>query len=164
MAADRRLIPIRFGIWSTLVDRVSTEQAYARCRCSVTRRECAPCRNSVAAGDYAFPAPVLALLADLGIDSRCEAEVYSQGRDGNGLHRSGGWFHFIDELDARSDNVERVVERVVEHFPVLLDTARNRCAAAFASGPNHGLCRHTAENRNERVRCASEECRETTYR
>jgi hypothetical protein len=108
MAANRRLTPIRFGIRSALVDRAATELAYAHCSGSVTRCECVPCRNFMAAGDYAFPAPVLALLADLGIDSRCEAEVYSLGRGDNGPHQYGGWVHFIGELEAEIDNVERV--------------------------------------------------------
>ena len=48
--------------------------------------ECA-LSNFMAVRGHGFPAPVLALLADLGIDPRCEAEVYSQGRDDSGLHR-----------------------------------------------------------------------------
>jgi len=49
-------------------------------------------------------------LADLAIDSRCEPEVYSQGRDDEGLHRYGGWLHFIGKLEAEIDAVERIGE------------------------------------------------------
>jgi hypothetical protein len=131
MTADRGLTPIRFGIWSARVDRVATEQAYARCSGSVMSCECVTCRNFKAVREHAFPAPVLALLADLGIDPRCEAEVYSLGRADSGLHRYGGWFHFIGELEVEIDNIERVGE----HFLFWLTRQASLVPAAFGDSP-----------------------------
>jgi hypothetical protein len=34
--------------------------------------------------------------------------VYSQGRDESYLHRYGGWFDFVGELEAEIDNIESV--------------------------------------------------------
>jgi hypothetical protein len=111
-----RLTHIRFGIWSVLVDREATRRAYAQCSSGAAACDCAPCRNYVAARDHAFPDSVLALLSDLGIDPRCEAEVYSQGRDENGLHKYGGWFHFVGELEAEIDNIESVGDHFMLWF------------------------------------------------
>jgi len=116
MAVDRHLTPVRFGIWSIRVDHESTEQAYAHCTDVAAACACAPCRNFVAARQHAFPEPALALLAELGIDPCCEAEVYWQGREESGLHQYGGWFHFVGELEAEIDNIETVGQHAVLWF------------------------------------------------
>ena len=131
LAGDDRLTAIRFGMWSVLVDRTATTRAYARCSGSVSTCDCAPCRNFVAARDKAFPAPVLSLLAELGIDWHCEAEVYSQGRNDDGLHQYGGWFHFVGKLEAEIDNVDRVGE----HFQLWFTRHTSVVPAAFGDSP-----------------------------
>jgi hypothetical protein len=110
MTSNSRLTLVRFGIWSVRVDREATRRAYAQCSGRATPCDCAPCRNFAAAREHIFPDSVVALFRDLGIDPRCPAEVYSQGRDKNGLHRYGGWFHLVGELEAEIDNIESVGE------------------------------------------------------
>lgn len=108
MTSDSRLTLVQFRIWSVLVDREATRRAYAQCSGSAAACDSAPCRNYVAVREQAFPDSVLALLSDLGIDPRCEAEVYYSGRDEHGRYRYGGWFHLIGELEAEIDNIESV--------------------------------------------------------
>ena len=60
---------------------------------------CAGCRNFLAQRDEVFPEEVLKLFAELGVDSRRDAEIYHQARLESGSHLYGGWFHFIGEIE-----------------------------------------------------------------
>ena len=57
--------------------------------------------------------------------------MYCQGRDDNGLHRHGGWLHFVGELEAEIDNIERIGERFL--FWLIRHTAL--VPAAFRGQP-----------------------------
>jgi hypothetical protein len=71
--------------------------------------------------------PYRLVKSNLGVDPRCPAEVYSQGRDQNGLHQYGGWFHLVGELEAEIDNIESVGE----HFVLWLTRHVTLVPAAF---------------------------------
>jgi hypothetical protein len=95
---------MRFGDWEYTLDRDATVIAYRRsklggadsCGCNV-------CRNFRVARERVFPAAFLALLDQLGIDPRKDAEVYHCGRLAPGRHVYGGWYHFIGALDKTGD-------------------------------------------------------------
>jgi hypothetical protein len=57
--------------------------------------------------------------------------VYCQCRDDNGLHRHGGWLHFVGEFEAEIDNIERIGER----FLFWLIPARSACAGGVRGQP-----------------------------
>jgi hypothetical protein len=50
-----------------------------------------------------FPKPFLALLDELGIDPRKDAEVFEYCSMGPGLRHYGGWYHFIGKLEEEND-------------------------------------------------------------
>jgi hypothetical protein len=65
------------------------------------------------------------------VDPRCEAEVYSRGRDESGLYRYGGWFHFVGELETEIDKIESVGD----HFLFWLARHVALVPAAFGDSP-----------------------------
>jgi len=60
--------------------------------------DCAGCRNFLAQRDSVFPAEVLQLFLQLGVDYRRDAEIYHTARLEPGLHLYGGWFHFVGTI------------------------------------------------------------------
>ena len=93
-----------FGLWKYTVDRDATALAYSRSDASgADACNCLPCRNFRLARERVFPSEFLALLDRLGIDPRKEAEAYHMARTATGLHRYGGWFHFVGNLDETGD-------------------------------------------------------------
>jgi hypothetical protein len=59
---------------------------------------CFYCENFAAQRDSAFPDSFRVLLADLGIDSTKEGEVYECGPTSNGKYQYGGWFYLRGEI------------------------------------------------------------------
>jgi hypothetical protein len=86
--------------WKYHADRDATILAYGRTeRGGADTCDCAGCRNFRAARADCFPPEFIALLGQLGIDPRKDAEVYHNARIAPGRHDYGGWYHFIGTLD-----------------------------------------------------------------
>jgi hypothetical protein len=64
---------------------------------------CHGCRNFARVRGRVFPTEFLALLDELGIDARKDAETYQLGQVSPGRHWYGGWFHFVGVLEATGD-------------------------------------------------------------
>ena len=60
--------------------------------------DCAGCRNFLAQRDSVFPAEILRLFAELGVDYRRDAEIYHTARLEPDVHLYGGWFHFVGAI------------------------------------------------------------------
>jgi len=98
--ASCELIMSDFDEWKYRADRDATILAYGRIeRGGADTCDCAGCRNFRAARDDCFPPEFIALLAQLGIDPRKDAEVYHNARIAPGCHDYGGWYHFIGTID-----------------------------------------------------------------
>lgn len=96
-----------FGQWKYTADRDATILAYGRTeRGGADTCNCADCRNFSVARADSFPAEFLALLVELGIDPRKDAEVYHNARLAPGRHCYGGWYHFVGTLDQTGDWVD----------------------------------------------------------
>lgn len=81
--ASRGLTVSYFEKWKYRAHRDATALARARTeRGRADRCHCASCRNFRAALEDCFPREFIALLGQLGIDSRKYAEVYHQLRSG----------------------------------------------------------------------------------
>ena len=59
---------------------------------------CAGCRNYLAQRDSAYPAEVLDLFNQLGVNYKLDAETYRKARLEPGIHLYGGWFHFVGAI------------------------------------------------------------------
>ena len=93
-----------FGEWKYSADREATILAYGRTESGGSDTcDCANCRNFRVARARAFPAEFVALLDQLGIDPRKDAEVYHNARLAPGRHDYGGWYHFVGSLDQTGD-------------------------------------------------------------
>ncbi|HEX6991391.1 MAG TPA: hypothetical protein VF151_05890 [Gemmatimonadales bacterium] len=80
-------------------DPVATRRAYAqRPAGSPEECGCADCRNFAATRDVAYPAPVRAILEQLGVDPTREAEIWRYNREADGWHRYGGFFHIVGRV------------------------------------------------------------------
>ena len=97
---------MRFGEWEYSPDHDATIVAYRRAKLGgADSCGCNGCRNFGAAREHVFPDAFLALLEQLGIDPRKDAEVYHCVRLGPGRHSYSGWFHFVGTLDKTGDFV-----------------------------------------------------------
>ena len=92
-----------FGDWSFAVDREATVRAYAKGLDDTYRCDCAYCRNFRLARMQVLPAAFVAFLDELGVDPLMEAEVYELGRNDDGHHMYGGWYHFVGRLETTGD-------------------------------------------------------------
>ena len=59
---------------------------------------CAGCRNFLAQRDSAYPAEVLNLFNELGVNYKRDAETYHTARLEPGLHLYGSWFHLVGAI------------------------------------------------------------------
>ena len=116
---------VRFGRWTLRCDRAATEEAYRQVLQGAPERcGCDPCKNFVAQRQSIYPAAVVSLFDQLGIDLAREAEIYHNGRMPSGLHHYGGWFHFVGSIERGEDALVPVtagggtfaLESVSEHF------------------------------------------------
>ena len=93
-----------FGQWEYSANRDATILAYARAeRGGAETCNCASCRNFRVARDCVLPVGFVALLDQLGIDLRKDAEVYQIARVAPGRHDYGGWYHFVGTLEQAGD-------------------------------------------------------------
>jgi hypothetical protein len=60
--------------------------------------DCAGCRNFVAQRDSVYPAEVLNLFNELGVNYKRDAETYHTARLEPGVHLYGSWFHFVGAI------------------------------------------------------------------
>ena len=99
------LIMSRFDAWKYRADRDATVVAYGQTECGgADTCDCAGCRNFRVARADCFPPEFIALLGELGIDPRKDAEVYHNARIAPGRHDYGGWYHFIGSLDETAES------------------------------------------------------------
>ena len=61
---------------------------------------CRDCLDFAAARNRIYPAEVLTLFNQLGIDPRHESEIWHLGRLKPGLHLYGGFFHFLGTIES----------------------------------------------------------------
>lgn len=106
----RKTERLQLGGWRIDYDREATVRAYESCVGAPEKCTTDECRNFILARDRAYPPEVIALLDRLGIDRRCEAELYHIARVAPGLHLYGGWFHFVGSLETAADSLERLGE------------------------------------------------------
>lgn len=95
---------VRFDIqeWVLACDVEATRRIYAQItEGGANECVCDYCKNYALLRARVFPEPARALLAQLGIDWRREAEVMHYNREESGLHFYGGWFHFVGHIESR---------------------------------------------------------------
>lgn len=96
---------VTFGRWTVLVDREATKKAYEGATGSARADCCDFCRAWLAKRHRVFPPPVMELFDKLGIDYRCEYEVYAGGRHRWSRVLFSGWFDFVGEIESGGDDV-----------------------------------------------------------
>jgi hypothetical protein len=95
---------VKYKDWEFEVDIPLTQQAYSNFpfggadTCS-----CADCKNYAANRETVFPAEIIQLFNELGIDYRKEIEIWSIQKLENGLHQISGWFHFKGKIISGKD-------------------------------------------------------------
>jgi hypothetical protein len=114
---------IIFGPWVLRVDATATSQCYRRLketRSSVDAAcDCDPCKNFALVQDEAYPANIVRLFDDLGIDRHQPFELSHYSRMPSGLHLYGGWHYFSGSID-NGPAALNVVHRVNPKFEVAL--------------------------------------------
>ena len=60
--------------------------------------DCAGCQNFLAQRDAVYPAEVLDLFNELGVNYKRDAETYHMARLEPGVHLYGAWFHFVGSI------------------------------------------------------------------
>jgi hypothetical protein len=89
---------LQSGDQSIRYDRERTEKAYADLKSGGAEScGCCYCRNFAAQRTTAYPEDFRQLLAQLGVDSQKEGEVYECG-PADSMRVYGGWFYLAGEL------------------------------------------------------------------
>ncbi len=119
-----------FGRWVVKFDREETVRRYSLLPvgngCS-----CTECINFNAVGPRAFPDDFQNLAEALGIDVQKPAELCHYGKNESGMHLTGGFFHFVGNVESGGDAWKET-------------TTPNACTADFeklASGSEFGFSR-----------------------
>ena len=60
--------------------------------------DCSGCQNFLAQRDTVYPAEVLGLFNELGVNYKRDAETYHMARLEPGVHLYGAWFHFVGSI------------------------------------------------------------------
>lgn len=90
---------VKFKDWVFEVDQRLTRQTYQEISNSGAEMcGCNDCKNYVAYREKVFPADIIRLFDDLGIDYKKEVEITAWEKVPNGLHHIGGWFHFKGKI------------------------------------------------------------------
>ena len=98
------MIEVAYRRWILEADVAGTREAFRRVESgSPERCGCDHCINFAAARRQLYPAGMLELFRQLGIDPAKETETYHLTRLDSGLHLYGGWFHFIGRLSSGPD-------------------------------------------------------------
>ena len=86
---------INFRDWELIVDKQLTTSTYDQATMGgADGCSCNECKNFQSYRDRLYPAEIMQLLNDLGIDYKKESEICHYCRQDDGLHHYGGWFHF----------------------------------------------------------------------
>jgi hypothetical protein len=97
---------IHFARWHLESDSEATRAAYATLDPDIaTVGDWDSGRNWILARDQGlvYPDAVLTLFTQLGIDYQRDAELYRVARLDSGLHKYGGWFHFVGTIVSGRD-------------------------------------------------------------
>lgn len=122
---------VKFRRWTVYADVIATREAFSLVQKGGSEEcSCAYCRNFLAIRHQVYPAEILALFEQLGVDSRKEVEVEYLTRLDSGLHLYNGWLHLVGHLssdfdlkmssggDATSTVYTVDLEQVSEHFKI----------------------------------------------
>ena len=96
---------VQFRRWTVYADVVATREAFSLVQKGGSEEcSCAYCRNFLAIRQQVYPAEVLALFEQLGVDSTKEVEVMHLTQLDSGLHLYNGWLHLVGHLSSDSDS------------------------------------------------------------
>lgn len=102
---------ITYKKWIFYADVISTCEAYRAIeRGGAEDCGCSHCLNFVANRRQVYPAEILALFSQLGIDYTKETEVYQVTQLDSGLHLYNGWLHFIGHFKSGINSKVQVDE------------------------------------------------------
>jgi hypothetical protein len=91
---------VRFGEWELSADAEATRQTYQNIDGGIADGcPCNECRNFVNYRESLFPAAIMDLFKELGIDYRKECENMHYQKLSNGLHQHHFWFHFKGKIN-----------------------------------------------------------------
>jgi len=135
---------VRFRHWLVEVDSDATRRAYEEigpgfadaCACPL-------CCNFIVARQHLYPAEVLALFDQLGINLHCEIELYHVARLNSGLHDYGGWFHGVGRIIVGADAQQRTgstsfrmnLARITESLLLGVSASADLVQSAFGTQP-----------------------------
>jgi hypothetical protein len=85
---------VLFKDWELKVDRVLTQLTYQTYEEGSENCGCNACLNFFMHVEAMFPEEILRMFHELGIDYHRPCEICHYGRQSDGLHFYGGWFHF----------------------------------------------------------------------
>ena len=126
---------ICFRDWDLLADIEATRRAYSSIAAGAPDLcGCEPCRKFALARPWAYPAEMLALLDQVGVDSSKEVEVHETGQVVGGLHRYEGWFHFLGRSKSPQQQAD-VVLRSAPHFSMFIHDKAVLVRECFKSQP-----------------------------
>lgn len=102
---------ITYKRWTFYADVTATREAYRALDRGCTEDcGCSQCLNFLANRNQVYPAEILALFSQLGIDYTKETEVYQLTRLDSGLHLYNGWLHFIGHFKSGIDSKVQIEE------------------------------------------------------
>jgi hypothetical protein len=79
--------------------------------------DCAGCRNFLAQRECVYPAEVLNLFDELGVNYKRDAETYHTARLEPGLHLYGRWFHFVGAILTEPIGPATLNNFTIDFFP-----------------------------------------------
>ena len=80
---------------------------------------CSDCRNFLAGITRFFPAEFQSIASNLGVDLAKPAELSHYGREADGLHVTGGFYHFIGSILSGADVLQWSGSSGTFHFAQL---------------------------------------------
>jgi hypothetical protein len=92
--------------------------------------DCAGCRNLLAQRGSVYPAEVLDLFNEFGVNYKRDAETYHMARLETGLHLYGAWFHFVGAIVK-----EPIGPATLDNFTIDFIPDRSLAAKAFENQP-----------------------------
>jgi len=93
---------MQIGKWSIEYSTALTREAYEHCVGSPETCSCSYCQNWVQVRHFTYPPEALAIFERLGINPKCEAEVW-EVETAPGSHLYSGWFHFVGRIVEEED-------------------------------------------------------------
>jgi hypothetical protein len=90
---------VAFRDWRFLCDSAATEKMNNLMEQGGAEQcGCAPCKNFIQYRDNVYPQELLNVFQESGISTDREVEIYHVLNTGNGVHKYGGWFHFVGRM------------------------------------------------------------------